>query len=1013
MIVPKHYEDLHVLHENTMPSRAYFIPASRRMDDLVEHREHSDRFQLLNGNWKFRFYASIYDLTERFYEEGFCPEGYDTIPVPGVWQNYGYDRHQYTNTRYPFPVDPPYVPQENPCGAYLHTFTYEKDAAAPKAYLNFEGVDSCFYVWLNGTYVGYSQVTHSTSEFDVTDCIREGENTLAVLVLKWCDGSYQEDQDKFRMTGIIRDVYLLKRPEHAIGDYFVNTRLDGEIRVRLACGESVRVSVYDVENHLVAEGMSAESDDPVLPQTATLKVEDPRLWNAENPYLYTMVLEADGETITDRVGIREIHIENNVVYINGVAVKFRGVNRHDSDPVTGSVISIDQMKRDLFLMKEHNVDAIRTSHYPNAPVFYQLCDQYGFFVIGESDQECHGFVDIYDAGKGYPYRVKKWIEAVCDNPEFEESIVDRVQRNVTQHKNRPSVVIWSMGNESAYGHAFEAALKWTKAYDPSRLTHYEGANQTNYGEGYDYSNLDLSSRMYPAVKSIQEKLDAGMEKPYILCEYCHAMGNGPGDLEDYFQLFQRNPGHCGGFVWEWCDHAIYKGKAENGKAMYFYGGDHGEFPHDGNFCMDGLVYPDRRPHTGLKEYQNVYRPARVTGFDAAAGKLSLHNYMDFTNLADYVEMIYQVTCDGAVVASGTLPVPSIPAHADGNVRLHVSIPEKGKCYLKVNYFLKNATEILPAGFELGFDEVLLANEDGRNQKAAAMLAESQEGGEIKVTQCDRYVTLTGADFTYRYNKLTGLFDSMLVAGRELLDKPMAFNLWRAPTDNDRNLKQKWMMAHYDKAVSRAYNTEIATGDGVVTLNTDLSISAAYLQRFMNVKAVWKVTGEGAISVTLDVERLPDLPELPRFGLRLFLPEAMEQVTYYGVGANESYRDKHRAGSHGEFSALVDELHEDYIRPQENGSHWDCDYVTIRGDGLRLTAVSGVPFSFNASHYTQEELTNKAHNFELEKCGSTVLCLDYALNGIGSNSCGPEVMEQYKFDDTRFCFAIKLIPGKEA
>lgn len=1009
MIIPKHYEDPCVLHENTLPSRAYFIPASCRMDDLVEHREHSDRFQCLNGKWRFRFYTSIYDLQDTFFEADFRSESYDAIPVPGVWQNYGYDHHQYTNIRYPIPLNPPYVPCDNPCGAYLHSFVYEKDDSAPRAFLTFEGVDSCFYVWLNGVYVGYSQVTHSSSEFEVTNCICEGENTLAVLVLKWCDGTYQEDQDKFRMTGIIRDVYLLKRPENPVMDYFVNTRIDGELRVRLVSLHPVKVSLYDAENRSVADAFSTASDDPVFSQVAVLKVSRPTLWNAEQPYLYTMVIEAPGETITDRVGFREIHVVENVIRINGVAVKFHGVNRHDSDPITGPVMSIEQMKRDLFLMKEHNVNAIRTSHYPNAPTFYQLCDQYGFFVIGESDQECHGFECLYSGERGADYKIQKWIETICDNPEYASSIVDRVERNVTQHKNRPCIVIWSMGNESAYGHAFECALKWTKEYDPDRLTHYEGAIKTHYADGYDYNNLDLYSRMYTPVPEIQEQIDAGMDKPYILCEYCHAMGNSPGDLEEYFWLFQRNPGHCGGFIWEWCDHAIYKGQTEDGKSIYFYGGDHGEFPHDSNFCIDGLVYPDRRPHTGLKEFKNVYRPARVTSFDAAAGELYLHNYLDYTDLADYLRMTYEVTCDGMMIASGELEVPSICAHEAGIIPLTIQVPKVGKCYLKVRYTLKNATEILPKDVDLGFDEVALENADSRNQKAMAMLAQCRIGGRISISQSDRYVTLIGNNFTYRYNKLTGLFNSLCFAGTELLEKPMTLNLWRAPTDNDQYLKHKWIMANYDNAVFRTYQTEISECDGVVALKTKLSGFGAYLQSFVDMKITWEVAADGTIFANLNVERNPLFPELPRFGLRLFLPETMEQITYYGTGPDESYCDKHRASAHGEYRTTVDAMHEDYIRPQENGSHWDCDYVSLWGNGMALTAVGAAPFCFNASHYTQEELTQKKHNFELEKCGSTVLCLDYAMNGIGSNSCGPDLMEQYKFNDERFCYSIKLIP----
>lgn len=1016
MIVPKLYEDLQVLHDNTMPNRAYFIPASSRLDDNVENRENSDRFQLLNGDWKFRFHPSIYDLTDKFYENGYCAQDYDTIPVPGAWQNFGYDLHQYTNVNFPFPNDPPYVPHENPCGAYLHRFTYHVDPSASRAYLNFEGVDSCFYVWLNGSYIGYSQIAHSTSEFDVTDAIREGENTLAVLVLKWCDGSYLEDQDKFRMTGIIRDVYLLKRPENCVSDYFVNTSIvegAADIKIRFAYrGEKVpvKVAIFDQNNVQVAFADAVSGDDEKFSGLAALQIENPCLWNAEEPYLYTIVIETPDEVITDRLGIRQIHVKDSVLYINDSAVKFRGVNRHDSDPVTGPVINTDQMKRDLLLMKQHNINAIRTSHYPNAPVFYQLCDRYGFFVIDETDIESHGGSVSYYEGDDANHYSKVWAESFANNPVFEQSIVDRVQHCVERDKNRPCVVIWSMGNESAYGICFESALKWTKEFDPSRLTHYESALYCNWERKNDFSNLDLYSRMYPALDDIQAHLDNNPDKPYVLCEYCHAMGNGPGDLEDYFQLFQREPVMCGGFVWEWCDHAIYKGTAENGKAMYYYGGDHGEYPHDSNFCMDGLVYPDRTPHTGLLEYKNVYRPARVVSYDASTGELVLHNYMDYVGLQDYLTICYELTCDGAVVSRGNVDVPAIEAHGDGTIKLSLDVPKAGKCYLKLCYVLKNETQLLPAGFELGFDEVLISNADGRNQTAVKLLTQ-KTNATPDVSEDDRYLVIQGKNFTYRYNKLTGLFAEMDMDGKKLLDRPMEYNIWRAPTDNDRNIKNKWMSAQYHRQVTRAYDTSWTAAEGKITICTQLSIAAIYMTRFLNIDAVWTVDGNGTVELNLAAKRDAALPDLPRFGLRLFLNKNMQQVNYFGMGPVESYCDKHRASSHGCFCATVDQLHEDYIRPQENGSHYDCDIVSLSGDGTKLTAVSETTFSFNASAYTQEELTEKKHNFELEKCGSTVLCLDYALNGIGSNSCGPAVLDAYRFKDESFGFTIKLIPEK--
>ena len=1018
MIIPAYFEDLQTHHLGTSPNRAYFIPASVRMDDLVENREHSDRFQLLNGNWKFKYCESIYDFEEFFYEEGFDASAWDTIPVPSVWQNHGYDRHQYTNIRFPFPADPPYVPYDNPCGAYLHTFTYKPNEAAPKVYLNFEGVDSCFYVWLNGQRVGYSEVSHSSSEFDVSECIREGENILAVMVLKWCDGSYLEDQDKFRTSGIFRDVYLLKRPENCVRDYFVTTELaenEASIRIRFAYnGEAVptKVKVLNAADKTVATATAKVFDGVAFTHQVVMTVKDPILWNPEQPYLYTLVLEMPDEVITDRIGLRSICTKNNQVYLNGNPIKFRGVNRHDSDPVTGPALSVDHMKRDLQMIKEFNFNAVRTSHYPNAPVFYQLCDQFGFMVIDEADNESHGASALYCKENDiWENHIEHWNEPFADNPAFLEATMDRTQRCVHRDKNRPSVICWSMGNESSYGCCFEAALAWTKHFDPARLTHYESSQYRSRKRKYDFSNIDLYSDMYPAIERLQRYVDSNPDKPFLMCEYAHAMGNGPGDLEDYWQFIQANDVMCGGFVWEWCDHAIYAGVAENGKTKYLYGGDSGEYPHDGNFCVDGLVYPDRRPHTGLMEYKNIYRPARVVNYDAKSGQLTLHNYMDFVSLSDYINATYELNCDGNVVESGMIEkIPAVAPHCDGTMPLSIEVPEKGRCYLKISYKLKNATDALPAGFDLGFDEVLLANADGRNQTALQIWKAKQVSDDcITTTEGDRYIVISNGSFTYKYDKFTGMFAKMTFKGKEILDKPMNFNIWRAPTDNDRKLKLHWMAAYYDKMVTRAYGTHFVATENEVRIHSTVSLSAISVQRFIKMELDWTIGVTGTVTVDILAKRNMEFPELPRFGVRMFLPNELENVTYYGLGPIENYIDKRHASYHSIFTDTVNGLHEDYIRPQENGAHGECDYTILESDDLRMTIVSTEGFSFNASHYTQEELTEKGHNFELEECGSTVLCVDYRQNGIGSASCGPDLMKKYAFEDETIDFSFRIIP----
>ena len=1008
MIVPRYYEDLSVLHENTMPARAYFIPASKRMDNLVEHREESDRMQLLNGTWKFQYFNSIYDVQEPFFEKDYDTENFDEIQVPSVWQMARYDTHQYTNIRYPFPFDPPYVPQDIPCGTYAHTFVYHKDENAPKAFLNFEGVDSCFYVWINGSYVGYSQVSHMTSEFDITDLLRDGENSIAVLVMKWCDGSYLEDQDKFRMSGIFRDVYILKRPKQAISDYHIKTRIEDmlakvEIEMKFYSPLNVKISIEDRNGAVVAIGSIAEEG------TAVLEIASPELWNTENPYLYKLILETENEVIVDHIALRKIEIKDQVIYLNGQKIKFRGVNRHDSDPVTGFTISPEQITTDLTLMKQHNFNAIRSSHYPNAPFFYEMCDKYGFMVIDEADIEAHGPFMIYRKEDTDYNRFKRWNEMIADDPAWEEAIVDRVKLMVERDKNRFCIVMWSMGNESAYGCNFEKALEWTKNFDPDRITQYESARYRNYDETYDYSNLDVYSRMYPALSEIQEYLDKDGSKPFLLVEYCHSMGNGPGDFEDYFQMIQDNDKMCGGFVWEWCDHAIAHGTAENGKTIYAYGGDHGEEIHDGNFCMDGLVYPDRTVHTGLLEYKNVYRPARVISYDKESGELVLHNYMDFDDLKDYVKISYELTQDGLVISKGKLPEVSAAPHSEGKINLKINVPESGKCYLKFIYHLKKELPLLDEDHILGFDEIEVSQKDAKCQLAEKWFEKTVTDSELQVSEDDTQIHIKGREFAYTIDRRTALFTEMKFAGREYLNHPMELNIWRAPTDNDMYIKSEWKKAHYDKAYTRAYTTEVVQGKHGVKITSHASVVAETVQKILDVMITWKIEAAGKIDADIAVTKDDEFPDLPRFGVRMFLDKKLSAARYFGMGPQESYCDKHQAASHGLYQANVDDLHEDYIRPQENGSHYDCEHVELNNSRYGIVVSAENAFSFNASYYTQEELEKKTHNYELIESDSVVFCVDYALNGIGSNSCGPVVLDQYRFDDVLFRFQFTLIP----
>ena len=847
-----------------------------------------------------------------------------------------------------------------------------------------------------------------TSEFDVTDVLQDGTNTVAVLVMKWCDGSYLEDQDKFRMSGIFRDVYILKRPKQAISDYHIKTRIEDmlakvEIEMKFYSPLNVKISIEDRNGAVVALGSIAEEG------TAVLEIASPELWNTENPYLYKLILETENEVIVDHIALRKIEIKDQVIYLNGQKIKFRGVNRHDSDPVTGFTINPEQITTDLTLMKQHNFNAIRSSHYPNAPFFYEMCDKYGFMVIDEADIEAHGPFMIYRKEDTDYNRFKRWNEKIADDPVWEEAIVDRVKLMVERDKNRFCIVMWSMGNESAYGCNFEKALEWTKNFDPDRITQYESARYRNYDETYDYSNLDVYSRMYPALSEIQEYLDKDGSKPFLLVEYCHSMGNGPGDFEDYFQMIQDNDKMCGGFVWEWCDHAIAHGTAENGKTIYAYGGDHGEEIHDGNFCMDGLVYPDRTVHTGLLEYKNVYRPARVISYDKESGELVLHNYMDFDDLKDYVKISYELTQDGLVISKGKLPEVSAAPHSEGKINLKINVPESGKCYLKFIYHLKKELPLLDEDHILGFDEIEVSQKDAKCQLAEKWVEKTVTDSELQVSEDDTQIHIKGREFAYTIDRRTALFTEMKFAGREYLNHPMELNIWRAPTDNDMYIKSEWKKAHYDKAYTRAYTTEVVQGKHGVKITSHASVVAETVQKILDVTITWKIEAAGKIDADIAVTKDDEFPDLPRFGVRMFLDKKLSAARYFGMGPQESYCDKHQAASHGLYHANVDDLHEDYIRPQENGSHYDCEYVELNNSRYGIVVSAENAFSFNASYYTQEELEKKTHNYELTESDSVVFCVDYALNGIGSNSCGPVVLDQYRFDDVLFRFQFTLIP----
>jgi beta-galactosidase len=990
--LPKYYEDPTTLHVGCEENRSYYIPYA------TSDEGESSRVQLLNGDWDFRYYENPFEL-EDFTVSNYQYANYDSIPVPSCIQMQGYDSHQYTNVDFPFAYDAPYVPLENPTCVYHRTFTVEESLRGYEQYLNFEGVDSCFYVYMNQVLVGYSQVSHSTSEFNITPHLKDGNNDLTIVVLKWCDGSYLEDQDKFRMTGIFRDVYLISRPTCHIRDFFVKTILDetySNAKVTAAfsyIGREVptTVTLTDANGELIAT-------QTVNNSAFTIEVSNPTLWNAEQPYLYNLTITTPDEVIYQKVGIRCIEIKEDIIYINGVRIKFKGVNRHDSDPVTGYTISKEHALRDLTLMKESNINAIRTSHYPNAPWFTQLCNEYGFYVVGESDLEAHGATRFYGGGADQTYG------DLVQRDMFDEAILDRNQRNIIRDKNNPCIIMWSMGNEAGYSKSIEETGRYIKAYDPTRLLHYEGSVHQTGGHINDTSMLDVYSTMYASPASIEEYL-ANNKKPYMLCEFIHSMGNGPGDIEDYLECIYKHDRMVGGFVWEWCDHAIFRGITTEGKKIFHYGGDTHEFPHDGNFCVDGMVAPDRTPHPALAEYKNAIRPVRAKLVDAGTAKIEFHNLLDFTNLKDYLTIKAELLYNGNVVECYELGNIDLLPHEKTVIQVPVNsayltdTSKNKNVSLKLVYTQAINLPLTQAGHELGFDQVIL--------KAGQTLfvhVKEQASQTVNIDESATKIMVNGANFKYVFNKLSGNFDSIVVNNHCVLDKPVEFNIWRAPIDNDRDVRRNWERAGYDRALARVYETSVSQENNVTAIHCRLAINAIQIQHIVDVNATWFIGSDGTLTLELDGKRNTELPFLPRFGLRLFLPKEYEQVEYLGYGPGESYIDKRRSSWFGRFNTKVTDMYEDYIMPQENSSHYGCEEVILSsglGNSIRVSAAA--PFSFNASHYTQEELDVKAHNYEIEKCDNTVLCIDYKMSGVGSNSCGPDLLEKYQLCEEEISF----------
>ena len=994
LMIPDYHTTEQILHVGCEEPRAYFVPYADAETAQSENRDGSPFFKNLCGTWDFRYFASVREICD-FTSPDFSREGMDKLPVPMNWQmalGKGYDVPNYTNISYPIPVDPPHVPDENPCGLYVRDFRLPADCAEKDIFLNFEGVDSAFYVWINDTFAAYSQVSHMTTEICITDKVKPGVNTIKVLVLKWSDGTYLEDQDMWRMSGIFREVYLLFRDKKRIRDIFVKSQLNDGLSKASFTAEIASVGKVDVEwtlsdpaGAVIAAGRESVEGEGVL---AMPEIADPRLWSDESPALYALCIHSGSEYMVFHVGVRKVEIKGNIVYINGKKVKAKGVNRHDSHPLLGHATPLEHMIRDIEILKSHNVNMVRTSHYPNDPRFVGLCDRYGLYVCDETDIETHG--------------MRPW-NGLSDNPAWEKAYLDRAVRMVERDKNHPSIIMWSLGNESGLGCNHVAMTAWIRSRDDSRMVHYEGAN-LHFAENTVRTDItDLESRMYPAPSLCREYCeDPASVLPLFLCEYCHAMGNGPGDLADYWELMEKYDNFFGGCVWEFTDHSVAIGDVYR-DPHYTYGGDFGDTPNDGNFCVDGLVYPDRRPHTGFLELKQAIMPAFIRKGEGD-GEIVIRSRRYFTDLSD-LSLIWWVEADGKSVLSGRVDALDIAPESEKAYTLFCDKTFTGSVTLNLSLRYNEPKPYAPAGHEVGMVQFLLAAEE-------PVYAKSVSRYPVETAENGNTITVTCGDTVYTLNRVSGCITDITDNGTSLITRPIVPQIWRALTDNEKgwnhNIGAFWEANGLNRTQIKCYSCRVTeASEEKAVIEAEFSLAPASALPVLKGTVRYTVTGDDGIELSYDVQWLLPLNKdmnqfYPRFGVRLTMPEGSEQMRYYGYGPMESYVDKRLAARLSEFGTTVSDNFEPYVFPQENSSHFGCRWAkvtSVAGHGFLFTAET--PFSFNASHFTPEQLTDAKHNYELVPDKETTVIIDYKQTGIGSNSCGPALLEKYRLSEKHF------------
>lgn len=997
---------------NRMPARAHFLTFPSKEKALLNNNRYTHAFKNLNGVWKFMFLDAPEYSPEGFFNSDFDVTKMDDITVPGNWQLQGYGKMHYSDLWYNFPINPPYVPTENPTGIYKRTFFVEESYRDKKIIIRFCGVDSAYHLWINGKEVGYSKVARNESEFDITDLIRVGEeNDVTVRVYQWSDGTYLEDQDMWWESGIFRDVELIGVPKDGINDYKVIADLDDEYKngifkveafLRTTKEVNVTFELVDAgENTVFTKTVVAKDGKACIDEV----IADVNHWTAETPYLYKlfMTVEDDGriiEVIPQNVGFRNIRLNGETFLVNGVAIKFKGVNRHDYSPQNGRVVSREEIEKDIILMKQFNINAIRTSHYPNSYYLYDLCDEYGMYLIAETDLECHGFELTGDY---------KWI---TDDPSWELAYVSRMTRMIERDKNHPAIIFWSLGNESAFGCNFRKMTDVAHEMDPTRLVHYEG--------DFDVESADVYSTMYTWIENpkkpyLMKDIIEKSKKPHIHCEYCHAMGNGPGNLKDYQDLVYAHDKLQGGFVWEWFDHGI-ESFTESGEKYYRYGGDFGDDPSNKDFCIDGLIMPDRTPSPGLYEYKKVIEPITTTAVDIQKGIINLLSRYDFANL-DRFNLVYKVMEDDVILQTGFMAVPSIEARANKDITLPydlsvIKVKPGVHYYVNISYQLREDTSYASSGHELATAQFELPL-----YKEGIMV---RPEGILNVEKEHTTLHVKGANFSLDFNLVNGNLMNIVRDGMQVLSKGPRLTLWRAPISNDMEIidkLKKVYFLHLEHEV--VMNIDYHMEGNILKVEVDTINSTTNSAWHFKTKYVYTVCPSGDILIDVEgtpsgrVDLAPDM--LPRIGVSMHLDKSMEHVRYFGMGPGENYADSKEAAQMGLYANTVDGLFTNYVIPQENGNHMGCKWVSMTNDrGMGLLASTEGDFNFSASWYEDKDLDDAKHTCDLVKRDYIVFNVDYKQNALGTNSCGQWQLDKYraKFEDFKLSFRLTPFNNKE-